>query len=402
MKPLFLVVIMLILSIPLLSGCWNQRELTDLAFVVGMGVDKGKNEKYEVSLQVVIPGNVAAGQTGAGGQGVPVVVTHTSGNNINEAIRKATKSFSRRPYFAHTNLFVISEAVAKDGVLDLLDTLDRDPEFRTSAGVLIVKGTKALNLLSTLSVLDKIPVAKVVKNLEATEKLLGQNAKVTIDDLISAIVSDGREPAVSGIFLSGNPKGGRTMNYTQSTILKMQSVMNGIALFRKGKLVGWLDHYNARGAMWVMGKVNNTAVNVNLQGKKEAVSYIAMRNKTKVTAKVRNKKPIIHVFIETEGNLNELDVPIDLNHLEEFQKMERKISGQIKKETVAAIAIAQKNKSDIFGFGEKVHRKDPKLWKAYKKNWGDHFASLEVDVQVKTYIRREGIRTNPFWENIPR
>ena len=36
----------------LLTGCWDQRELTDLSVVTGMAVDKGENGTYKLTVEV--------------------------------------------------------------------------------------------------------------------------------------------------------------------------------------------------------------------------------------------------------------------------------------------------------------------------------------------------------------
>src|SRR4051812_49273681 len=110
MKKWLLVILVLIMSMPLLSACWNQKELTDLAFVTALGIDREKDDMYHVSFQLVNPGNVSAGQTG-GGQGLPIAVYKAEGRTITEAARNATKKVSRRLYYAHTNLVVVSEEV---------------------------------------------------------------------------------------------------------------------------------------------------------------------------------------------------------------------------------------------------------------------------------------------------
>ncbi len=43
----------------LLTGCWNRRELNELAIAVGMGIDK-HGDQFRVSVQVVDPGEAAS------------------------------------------------------------------------------------------------------------------------------------------------------------------------------------------------------------------------------------------------------------------------------------------------------------------------------------------------------
>src|SRR3954454_186533 len=102
MKKWFIMIWIFVISLPILSGCWNQKELTDLAFVMALGIDKTEDELYHVSFQLVNPGNVSSGQNTGGGQGLPIAVYKSTGRTITEAARNATKKASRRLYYAHT------------------------------------------------------------------------------------------------------------------------------------------------------------------------------------------------------------------------------------------------------------------------------------------------------------
>jgi spore germination protein KC len=96
-----------------------------------------------------------------------------------------------------------------------------------------------------------------------------------------------------------------------------------------------------------------------------------------------------------------VNVPLNLTDMHVLIDIERKLAEDLKKEMEDAIVRAQKNKSDIFGFGELMHESHPKEWKKLEKNWDDDtFPKLEVDVQVETFIRRTGLRNKPFLSNL--
>jgi spore germination protein KC len=395
--------LLLFLLLPLLSGCWNQQELTDLAFVMGIGIDKGSEDyKYKITFQIVIPGNVSAGHEGGGGGGggIPIVIIQSEGDTLTEAARKATKSISRRLYYAHSNLVVVSEDLAKEGFFDTLDALERDPEFRTTSQIIIARNSTAEDILTTLTNIDKLPVEKITKGLESTERRLGENIQVTIDDLISGIVSKGKEPLITGYRVYGKKEKGKTNENLETTDPPARLDVDGMAVIKDGKLVGWLDNENARGAVWVLDKVESTGINIDWNGKKNAVNMIPIRSKTSVSAEVKNGKPLITVFIEEEGSLSEVNTALDIMDEEVIMKLEKKVEEKIKMQVESAIKEAQKQKSDVFGFGEKVHRADPKYWKKVQDKWNEHFAELEPEVKVDFHYRRSGIRTNPFWSDL--
>lgn len=298
--------------------------MTDMAFVMAIGIDEGTDDnRYDVTFQIVIPGNVSSGQDG-GAKGLPILVFKAPGNTITEAAREVTKSVSRQLYYAHTNLLVINDVVAKEGVYNLLDGFDRDPEFRTTTQVLISRKTKAEDILTTLSNIDKLPVERITKLLKGTESMLGENIEVSIDDFISGIVSSGKEPVVSGFKIKGHSEKGSSASNLESTKPSASVVADGLAIFKDGKLSGWLDQDKARGAVWVMNKAKSTVINIDWKEKKDAITIIPIRTKTGVTATIKNGKPVIRVDIKEEGNLSEANTALDVMDPKTIENMEKK------------------------------------------------------------------------------
>jgi spore germination protein KC len=396
MKQTIILILLFLHIIPLLSGCWNQKELNDLAFVMAMGIDKGEHQRFDVTVQLVNPSNVATGQSG-GGQGLPVAVYKASGDTLTEAARNATKKVSRRLYYAHTNIIVISEKLAREGIYNLIDAFEREPEFRKTTEIVIAKGSTAEEIVTTLTILDRIPSSKITKEIETTEKMLGENFKVNIDDLVSALVSTGKQPIINGYKIMGNKEVASKAENLNSTTTLAYLKADGIAIFNDGKLKGWIKNDKARGAVWLLNKVKSTDINLEWKGKKGALNLTPLRSKVKVSAKIKNGKPIIQVVLKEESVISEVNTSIDLDNPATIQKIEKIMGEKIEKEIMSSIKEAQRQKCDIFGFGEKVHLANPKLWKKIEKNWDEQFANTKVTVQVYAFNRRAGVRRNPFF-----
>jgi spore germination protein KC len=60
------------------------------------------------------------------------------------------------------------------------------------------------------------------------------------------------------------------------------------------------------------------------------------------------------------------------------------------------VKVAQSEQSDIFGFGEAVHRTNAKAWEKMEKEWGKMFAESKVDVTVDAFLRRTGMRLKSY------
>ncbi|MET3698459.1 spore germination protein KC [Bacillus oleivorans] len=390
--------LILIMQSLLLSGCWSQKELTDIAFVAALGIDKGEDGKYVGTIQIVNPANVATtGQTG-GSQGAPVTVFSSNGDTLTETVRRATAKVSRRLYFTHTNLVVVGEQLAREeGINFLFDAIDRDPEFRTTATVVIAHDANAQDLIKILSIIEKVPANKVIKILESSEKRWGEHINTDVHEVIQGLVSPGKEPVISGFKIKGDAKQGETLENLQQSSPNTRIEANGIGIFKNGKLTDWFEGTTSRGALWVLDKISATAINLDWEEKKEAMVYDLLRQKTEVTASMEKNRPKISIKVRTEGQIGEVAIPIDLNDPTIILKIEKELEKQIKSEIEDAIQRAQENQTDVFGFGESVHRANPNEWKRLKLDWDEvHFPELDTDVTVDVFIRGTELRNKSY------
>ncbi|MBY0199455.1 Ger(x)C family spore germination protein [Priestia megaterium] len=388
----------------LLTSCWSKKELTDLAIVAAVGIDKTKDGRYHLTLQIINPGNVAGGMQGGGGgtQSPPVTIYSASGDNLVEASRRASSRISRRLYYAHANLVVIGEKLAREsGINPLMDVLDRDPEFRNTATMVIANHSTAADLVQTLTPVDKIPANKVLKTLEFTERKWGENVKTSVQEVIKSLESPGRGTVVSGFRLDGDPQQAQKLDNLQESAPEATLRASGIAVLKQGKLVDWLYGEPARGTVWILDKIQGTDININWGGRKQAIAYQTVRQKTSVSAQVKNGQPHISVHTRVEGDIGDMEVPVDITNPKVITKIEQSVRKEIKKELEIAIKRAQKNKTDILGFGEVIHRSRPNQFKKLKTEWNDvYFPKLDVDITVEAYVRRAGLRNKSFLSGV--
>lgn len=386
-----------ILCMALLAGCWNRREINELAFVVAIGIDKlqEKEGSFQVSFQVVNPSEVAMQQGSP--NSAPVTIYKATGDTIFEALRNASRVSPRRFFVGAVRLFIIGENLAREGIKDLFDLIDRDHEMRRTLTVLIARDTDAETILETLTPLEKIPTNRILNTLEVTEKALAENMKVDRDQVANALISKGREPAISGIRVAGKKQFGEKVENTQEVEPKSTLYFDGIGLFNEGKLVGWLESTKARGFLWTQEKVKNPVVKLDCKDKKGGVVVELYRSKAKIESKIVNKKPIIHISVNTEGSFGETRCAVDLTKTKEIYQIEKKTQMVIGNEILTAIKVAQTKKSDIFGFGEVLHRSQPNEWKKVEKKWSDLFATANVVLDIEVHIRRSGLSSKPYF-----
>lgn len=393
----FIFILMIILSITL-GGCWDIKYLDDLSIVIAMGMDKAEEQGIQVTVQVVNPHEVSTGGgKGGGGGGKSAVTTYSeTGKTVFEAIRKIANKTSRRLYFSHNQVLVFGEDLARTGVKQLFEFIERDPEVRTDFYVVVAKDAKASNVLKITTPIEKIPGTKIHESVENAEKSLGTSYGVTVKDIIESIGSAKKQFAAGSIEIVGDIKKGDSNQNVEkidpAAILKI----NGMAVFKDERLVDFFEPEQSRGIAWTQDKINNTVINVPCKNKGN-IAIEVIHSSTSMKAKFQQGRPSMAIHIVQEANIGESLCPdVDLSDKETFTQLGKGTEEQIKKEILAAVKKAQKSKTDIFGFADAVYKANPDYWKKNKNNWNDLFSEIPVQIEVKTEIRREGTRSKSY------
>lgn len=389
----------LLLSVLFLTGCWDKKELTDIAFVAAIGVDKAEDDKYLGTFQIINPGNVAGGlQGGSGQESSTVTVYEITGNNMVDISRRAANEISRVLFYSHANLVVLGEELVKEeGIDGILDSLDRDDRFRDTSKVVIARGGTASELMKITTPIDKIPANKVIKTLQSSEQQWGEQWPVRIRDILNATTSTGKEPIIPSFSVYGDRKVGKSMNNLHNTLPDAIVRTNGLGLIKNGKLIGWLEDEKARGAAWSMNKIHSSNVAIDWEETEEAISFQVVREKTKVEFAFDGGQIVARLNIHTQGDLKEVNIPVNIEDRHIRNQIEKKVEGKIKSMIRSSIEEAQTYQTDIFGFGEKIYQSYPKKWRKIEKEWqNQYFPEMKVEVKVDAMISGTGLRGNSY------
>lgn len=379
------------------TGCWNRRELNTLGIAVGYGMDKA-GDQIQLSVQVVDPGEAASRK---GGRSLsPVTLYSAKGKTVFEALRKMTKESPRKIYSSHVRILVIGEALAKDGIADVLDFLSRDHELRNDFYIVVAKNTKAENILKVMTSLEKIPSINIFDSLETSEKSWAPTRKVTLNELIADLTSQGKQAVLTGVESTGNKEVGNTRKNVETIDAPNRVHYSSLAVFNGDKLIGWLSEEESKAYNYLTNHVKST-VGVMDCPKRGQMAFEVIRSKTTVKGKLAEGKPAIDVNLRIEMNVGEVNCSIDLTKPKTIEEIKNLADQTVKAFIDEAIGKMQKQyKVDIFGFGQAIHRTEPKLWKKIGKDWDAHFVDLPVNVNVDARVRRLGTVSNSFIEEM--
>lgn len=387
--------LLLVLSIFVVSGCWSSRDLNELAIATAIGIDKAENGEYEISVQIINPSEIAGqGKTNASS----VTIYKIKDKTLFEAIRRLTTEAPRKIYLSHLRVIVFGEELAREGIQKTLDFLSRDHEYRSDFYFLVAKNSKAKDIISILTPLENISANKIHSSLQMSEKAWAPTTTVTLDKLISALVSEGANPVLTGIMIvDEDVEKGSSVKNLEEVIHHATLKLENLSAFKGDKLVGWLNTKESKGYNYIKDNVTNTVGHVPCPDKEGNVVVEVIRSKTKNTVEVINGEPKVLIHTSAEVHIGEVRCTLDLTKPQEIHALEKEVNEQFKDVINGAVRVAQEDlKSDIFGFGELVHRANPKVWKKLKENWNDTFTTLVVDVTTDVKIRRTGTILDSF------
>ena len=380
-----------------LTGCWDQRELSTITIITGMAIDKGKNEKFKLTIESINETELYD-QTATGNS--PSVLFSLEGETIAELAYKMNIGFSKNVIYSHMRTLVVSKAIAESGMMEFLDTFERSRELRDDFDVILAKEGEAADILQVVYTFQKSSSLKIMSQLESATKGWGSTPNVKVKDLISALTSPGRQPVMTAVRIQGKPKKGESVDNMKKTRPDAIVVIDSMALFKGEKLVGFLSVEDTRNYLWTQNQIENTSISVPCGGNQFAAVRIT-DSKTKVKGRIKNGKPKIGVDIVMEGAIYGSTCKGHMDDPKTYKKLDELTNQYVREKVSKTIQTVQDDYGvDIFGFGEVVYRQDYKQFKKVEDHWDEAFKDAEIDVSVDTMIRRAGLRTNGVFDRM--
>ena len=391
------------------GGCAHtktKRELDSLAVVLGIAIDKAEekdeigsesfgedSEKLLLTAQVVrnisISQNSSESESSGSGNegdlGRPYWNVQVVGSNLLETLRSAIHITNRRLYVAHNQVVIISKDIAQQGIAKYLDYFFRDHETRYDVGIVISDG-KAGEFLDVVSHLESFP-AQDLKKLVERQKDDAHGPQCTLFSFIKDYKIPYKSTLVPIV---------RIITPEESDNKSPYLHIAGSAVFKDDKMVTSLDENQTRGALWVLGQVENGIIALDYEGANVAieiiegsgdfnVEYVDGRIKIKANAKMTG------VLGELQGSRKVEPVVL--------RAIEKACAEEIESKIRSAFNEIQSNKADVLGIAERFYRYHYKTWKKIADDFDSLYENADLTVDVKTEIIRTGSLMEPADEN---
>ena len=340
-----------------LAGCWDEAQYKDVTIVTFMGVSKEDGEikaiySYPTFEQEKISYSLSEGK----------------GISTREARDDASHRTMEALGLFHLEVMLVSSDIAKEDLYETLDIYFRTPRNRVTSYIAIVEGEMEQYFKPPGEM--KTEVAEFYPELLRTADLYSFVTEITMADTFR--------------FLSDE-----TMDFSLPYIIiddKGMPKLEGIALFSKEKFTGTiLKNKEATLASIMKNEVGKyTRLSYEWDQKNSFISIEI----TDIRRKMRISNERINVDYDITISVEEFPKN-DLYKKEVRKDVENFLNSEMKKDFEKIIERTKEVKSDIIGFGRRVHAFHPKLWK--KGEWQETYATMPIEVDVKVNMKRTSI-----------
>lgn len=398
MKKIAVFILIIFISV-LLSACWSSEEPKDLAIINSAIYDIDDQGNFTVTMQIINSsaiGSTAGASTS--GQKNPSIVIVGKGTTITDAVYDLTCRIEKSLFAAHNKVRFISERLASNDLYfrKFLDYLFRDTLTDETALMVVVRN-EDLDKIYTSAIGLGTYSGNFLEDLHVKKQAQSSSAVfLRTFEFLRDCYEDGKQPVLGQLQFtptveipSLNPGG-------ENKQAKYEMKSEGIAVFKDFKFVGYL--YGKDTEVYNIVTNNAKLVNFDIRRGEDYASFTLSKPKSDI--KVTKQGGQIYVDIKIKGKITLANFLIngvnDDNYYDKIEEVEKEANSYLSQVIMASVKKGMEFNSDIYGFGQTLHQKNPSLWREVSKDWNNYFTNAVVNVESNTIIEREGELNRPF------
>lgn len=346
--------IILIILLLTLSGCYDYKEINDLAIITAIGVDY-KDEEYKITLEILNDQNDKD-------SGKIKAYTKTgSDKSLAKALEEAADSLSDQANYTHVKLMILSDTITDGKFQNIIDFFMRSTYFRENFYVISSMDTEPEKILEKNT--DENPVAStaIINLLESQDYSSNSGVLKTFDQIVEETLAFGKDTCFSNITLDDE-----------------QFRVDGLSIFDKYEYKDTISNEFATIYNILTNDFYRPIYSKTYDDLYFSIAITEGKVKTSLDTKtIKLTGDLMGKIMDNEPNfiIRDLDVLKDLNS--DFKKL-------INEKFTDFIGVLQENKSDILFFGESYYQKT----REKSENFWIH---LDIDSDVGFYINKKGL-----------
>ncbi len=350
-------IILLLLFILLISGCYDYVELNDLSIVTMIIIDKD-DDKYNINFEIL--NDQKHGEKSSTNKSI---IVKGSGKTITEAISDATLKTPKEAYFAHLTVLAISKDVAKNDLKQVIEYFLRSPHIRNEFYLTIVNNKDAKEILNVNKEENPIISDYISSMLKDDKKYFNNITDNNFENILIDIAEKGIDATIPVIKYEDN-----------------QIKSFGTALLDKYELKDILSSEEASLLNILKNNANNTIFTFQCLNSSNTISLSMYSGKTKIDIDNRN----VLINIKLMGEIEEYNCNDNLKNTNTFKKYNKHYEEIINSKIIKLYSKLSSLNTDSLGIGKKLYIK-----RRYydDSNWINLKPSFKTDLK----INKEGL-----------
>jgi spore germination protein KC len=371
--------IIIIITLLILSGCWDSRQLEDVTILFGIALDI--NEENQDLITVTV-----AGPTTQEGADKEIRTISASGRTVREAIRNIQSRTDREVMLGHLRILFVGRELAERGITQSeLDSIGRDAQIRGTLLMAVVDG-RAQDLMYK-STADHPLISLYISEIIESSARRSLVVRYTLRDFFQCWSTGGRTPIAPMVSMD-NPK---------DPALRSTAIFSG-----DQKMAGELDTQETFILIMLKNQLEKGRMAIPFHNGEEGfITAILSGDKRSIKTRIEEGQVYIDVHIKLTGNIIEYTRERSIIRPEEYERIvskeelklaERRYGEELEVQSYRLMEKLKKEyKADPVGFGN--------FMRAYQNDffqqgtWLDVLPDVIFNINVDVKLKRVGVST---------
>ena len=388
--------ILIITFIMAFSSSYLSLSIDNLAYVLAIGIDKGNDNRLEVSFQF---SNTKSATESGTSQKTPSVMDSVEAPSFSTAVNLMDSYMGKELNMSHCKVIIFSEELASEGISEEIYTLINDTQVRPSANIVISKCTAKNYIEKTSPELENL-ISKYYEIFTNSSKYTGFKPNATIGDFFNSLICKTCEPAaILGGLTTEQPENQGNNHIQENYNVKANqtpiegengSENVGIAAFKDDRVIGELCALETISFLIIKNQVDRFLVSVPDPDDSNSYIdiYLTPKNATTIEVDTSSSSPYVKVKTSFTGKIYSMSddskylEPDTLNHISEScnKYLESVLNDYLYK-------TSKDFKSDINGLGKYALGNFFTTQDFDRYNWSNNYQNAFFEVEVDSSVK---------------
>ncbi len=347
-------ILIIILTLLLCTGCFDYKEINDLAIINAIGVDY-ENDEYVITLEILND------QIDKDSSKITSYTKVGHGKNLTSAIENAADKLSKQLIFNHIKLMILSKSIIEEKFENIIDLFLRNTYFRENFYVISATKNKPETLLNHTT--NEAPIAStaITDTLESIRYSSNTNVLKKFDEMVEEVITYGIDTCFSNITLKDN-----------------EFIVDGMSIFNNYSYKSNLNNEYVKIYNLLTDNFDRPTYTINYDN----LSFTTAINNGKINAEI--KSGTINVTGNLMGRIIDNAPKYNIRDPKNLERIDNDFTNLLNKKIPEFIKVLQDNNSDILGITRNYYKKTRTKDK-------DYWLKLDIKSNIKFNINKKGL-----------